>query len=401
MPGILFVLLFFPLFAIAGSTQPPDLIMPVVDSGIRFSCESGRIDRIESGMDAYLSSLGIAADLVVKKAQKVQGVLHYTLNTPETDFNTLDFSERLELNIHDEVVTLPDRHGGHKTISTVSKKEIVLALLQHGRLTEFNGVACEIEALKDHVAIRQNTVAWAEKLSWVWPDGGYAKWNSKYWMRGTPNPNYSLHEALNDVFLNQEKYSIGCYTATKLVMIQGVLDYYRRIKQSPGQLELVEDRLTIDKDPLASIEPAKMWAAEKGFDPQDMNLPGKLLKIKHGVMPMNFVPGDWIYLLNTDPLTHEKTGYEGSNAIYLGRNKFDDYYNDNQHSYSYLQKLDEVYQWRNGVFSRLRDAEKIRPLIPQDIERLSLSPAEGGLLKAIRVTPYFFAFEELPVWVDP
>ncbi|MFA6972846.1 MAG: hypothetical protein WC208_15800 [Gallionella sp.] len=399
----LFALLVFSQCAVANTREYTESIFPAgvgsADSGIRFSCEPGRLDSLESGMDAYLFSLGIPADLVVKKTERTQGVLRYSLNTPEADFNTLDFNDRPELHIRDDVVTLPDRHGRSKNIRTVSKKEILLALLQHGRLTEFNGTACDLEALKDHVAIRQNTVAWTEHLTWVWPNGGYAKWNKKYWKHGTPKPEFPLHEALNDVFMNQHKYSIGCYTATKLVVIQGVLDYYRRIKHSPEQLALVEARLTADQDPLVGIEPAKMWASEKGFDPQDMNLPGKLLKIKHGVMPMNFVPGDWIYLLNTDPVTHVKTGYEGSNAIYLGRNKFDDYYNDNHHSYSYFQKLDEVYQWRNGVFSRARDFKKIKPLIDKDLERLSRPPDEGGLLKTIRVAPYFFAFEELPVWV--
>ncbi len=125
------------------------------------------------------------------------------------------------------------------------------------------------------------------------------------------------------------------------------------------------------------------------------------MKIDHDVMPMNFVPGDWIYILNTDPVSYQKTGYEGSNAIYLGRNKFDDYYNDNHHSYTYFQKLNEVFQWRNGVFNRVRDAAKAKPLTQADIERLSKRPADGGLLKSIRVSPYFFAYEELPVRVDP
>ncbi|MCX7194104.1 MAG: hypothetical protein NTY60_10895 [Proteobacteria bacterium] len=396
MLRIMLGLMFFIRFAVAGPL--PDLIAQAADSGIRFACPSGRLAKIESGMDAYLSSLEIRANLVVKKAGS--GALLYTLNSPVDDSNTLDFNQRPELQIHDEIVTLPAGNG-RKKLSTVSRKEIMLALLQHGRLTEFKDEACDIEAVRDHVAIRQNIVAWAENLTWIWPDGGYAKWNNRYWQNGTPRTNHPLHEALNDVFMNQHKYSIGCYTATKLVVMQGVLDYYRRIKRSPDQLELVEDRITFDKDPLVSIEPAKMWAFEKGFDPQDMNLPGKLLKIKQDVMPMNFVPGDWIYLLNTDPVSNAKTGYEGSNAIYLGRNKFDDYYNDNHHSYSYFQKLDEVYQWRNGVFSRSRDFQKIKPLMAQDLERLSRPPAKGGLLKTLRVTPYFFAFEDLPVLAEP
>lgn len=390
-----FCAVLFPLLALAG--EPNEISPPASDSGVIFSCEPEKLRRVESGMDAYLSSLEIATDLYVKEAGS--GFLRYTLNTPATDFNTLDFKGRAEFNISDERISLPEGRGRARKISTVSKKEIVLALLQHGRLTEFNDTACNIEAVKDHVGIRQNIVAWSEHLDWVWPNGGYAKWNKKYWTRGTPKAGYPLHEALNDVFINQRRYSIGCYTATKLVVLQGVLDYYRRIKQSPEQLALIEDRLA--SDPLASIEPAKMWSAEKEFDPQDMNLPGKLLKIKSGIRPMNFVPGDWVYFLNTDAVSHEKTGYEGSNAIYMGRDRFDDYYNDHRHSYRYFEKLDSVYQWRNGVFSRARDYKKIEPLQPEDIVRLSESPERGGLVKSIRVTPYFFAFEALPVWVDP
>ena len=374
---------------------------PSADSGIRFSCGPSHLAAIESGMDAYLSTLKIARGLVVKKSDLTQGTLLYTLNTPVDDVNTLNFKDRPELHIKDDVVTLPTQRGRTKRILTVSKKKILLALLQHGRLTEFTGVACDMAALKDHVAIRQNTVAWAENLTWVWPDGDAAQWNERYWTHGTPKPGVSLHVALNDVFTHQHKYSIGCYTATKLVVIQGVLDYYRRIKRSPAHLRLIEDRLLADNDPLVGIEPARMWDFEKDFDPQELHRPGKLLKIKHDVEPLNFVPGDWIYFLNTDPVTYEKTGYEGSNAIYLGRNKFDDYYNDNHHSYTYFQKLDEVYQWRNGVFSRSRDFAKIKPLNSKDVTRLSKRPTEGGLLKSIRVSPYFFAYEELPVWVDP
>lgn len=369
-------------------------------AGIYFACPPGRMDKIEPGMDAYLLSLGITPDLVVKTSDKPKGVLLYTLNTPANDHNTLNLKDRPELQIRDEIVLLPAPGGGNREVSTVSRKEIVLAMLQHGRLTRFKGSACDIEALKDHVAIRQNTVAWAEKLTWVWPDGEHAEWNEKYWFRGTPKPGVPLHDALNDVFLNQEKYAIGCYTATKLVWVQGILDYYRRVKKSPEQLKLVEDRLLHDKDPLVGIEPARMWDFEKDFDPKGIDRPGKLLKMKSDVMPMNFVPGDWVYFLNTDPVSYEKTGYEGSNAIYMGRNKFDDYYNDNNHSYSYFQKIDEVYQWRNGVFSRSRDFAKIKPLTQQDIEMLSKRPAEGGLLKSIRVTPYLFTYEDLPVLAD-
>ncbi|GAO36471.1 hypothetical protein SCT_1878 [Sulfuricella sp. T08] len=393
------------LFAGSSPTQQAQTIAAQYnsspDEGIRFSCKPGQLETIESKMGTYLDSLEVAPDLVVKKWDRKNGVVVYTLNTHKEDYNTLDLKIRPELQIRDDIVHLPTKHGKTRKIHTVSKKEILLALLQHGRLTEFKDGACDMEALKDYVSIRQNTVAWAENLTWVWPDGGSAQWNKKYWKRGTPMPGFPLHEAINDVFINQNQYAIGCYTATKLVVIQGALDYYHRIKKDPAQLKLLEDRLSIDKEPLVDIEPGKMWAFEKNFDPQELNRPGKLLKIKYGAAPKNFVPGDWSYFLNTDPITYEKTGYEGSNAIYLGRNKFDDYYNDNNHSYTYQQKVDEVYQWRNGVFSRSRDFAKIKPLTPQDMIRLSKTPAKGGIQTDLRVFPYYFGYEELPVWGAP
>ena len=393
------------VFAEADPSQPAKTLAESYDAsageGIRFSCEPGQFEAIEPDMEAYIASLKIAPDLVVKKADRENGVAVYTLNTSGEDTSTLDLKDRPELQILDDMVSLPSKRGKKKRIQTVSKKEILLALLQRGRLTEFKGKACNIEALKEHVDIRQNIVAWAENLNWIWPDGEAAEWNRKYWISGTPRPGVLLHDALNDVFINQERYSFGCYTAAKLIVMQGVLDYYRRIKKDRRQLELLVNRLSIDKDPLLNIEPGKMWRFEKDFDPQELNRPGKLLRIRHGIAPRNFIPGDWIYLLNTDPVTYEKTGYEGSNPIYLGRNKFADYFNDHDHSYTYQQKMDEVYQWRNGVFSRSRDAAKIKPLTAEDVERLSRMPAEGGILTSIRVFPYYFGYEELPVLGAP
>lgn len=371
----------------------------VEDEGIRFSCPPTQLDNIEAAMAAYLAALDIPPALVGKQGDRMGGRLVYTLTTAKEDANTVDFKSRPELRLRDATVVLPDRQGKGRTIRTVSEKEIVLALLQHGRLTEFKGEACNLDALKEHVGIRQNTVAWAESLEWNWPNGGPARWNGKYWRDGTPRPRVPVHAALNDVFLNQSRYAIGCYTATKMTMIQGALDYFYRVRQEPAKQRLVEKRLSLDHEPLLNVEPGRMWDFEKDFDPREMERPGKLLNIRYGVAPKNFVPGDWVYFLNTDPKSQKKLGYEGSSAIYLGRGKFNDYYNDNNHSYTYRQKLDEVYQWRNGVFSRSRDRAKIRPLSPADIERLGKTPGEGGLVMDLRVSHYLFGHEDLPVLV--
>ena len=185
-------------------------------------------------------------------------------------------------------------------------------------MTTFKDKACSIEALSDHVGVRQNIVAWAEHLNWDWPNGGPAKWNTKYWTRGTPNPGVSLHTAVMDVFLHQDKYAMGCYTATKLVIVQGTLDYYSRIKHDPVRTRTVEEALLADGDPLVGIEPGSMWSFEKDFDTQEMAQKGNCSNSIPPWRPGNFIPGDWGYILNTDPASEQKTGYEGSNAIYLG-----------------------------------------------------------------------------------
>jgi len=361
-----------------------------VDQGIRFTCQRRQLPEIKAAMLGYLRSLGIPDDVVALDERPAQGVLVYTLDTPGGETSTLDLAARPNLAISSELVTLSSEPEATSSIVTVSQKEILLALLQHGRLTELKGPACSVDVLADHVALRQNIVAWAENLRWRWPNGGPAEWNQDYWKRGTPKRGVELRDAIDDVFTHQSAYAIGCYTATKLVVVKGVLDYYNRVRESPELAHLVRARLLSDHEPLYNVEPAIAWRFEPGFDPKEAARPGKLLSIVYDVAPNNFVPGDWVYFLNTDPASSKMTGYEGSNAIYLGGRRFDDYYGENNHAFSYEEKLDEVFQWRNGVFNRERDAGKRQPLAERDLARLSESPRHGGLVKAWRIAPDFF-----------
>ena len=356
---------------------------------IRLYCPS-QMEALHQQVVGYLQQLDISPGQVTQKLDPESGLITLSLTTPPNDTSTLDLFLRPEYALSFDQVRLPTENGKTRTVSVVSKKEILLALLQHGRVTEFKDSFCSLEALIDDVAVRQNIVAWAQTLNWVWPNGRAAKWNRKYWIDGTPKPGVSIQVALRDTFFHQRQYSIGCYTATKLVVVQGILDYYRRVKHDSHGAERVERALESDGDPLVGIEPAKMWKFEADFDIQDMNRPGKLMEINSQVAAGNFVPGDWIYLLNTDAVTYQKTGYEGSNALYLGRNRFDDYFNDNAHSYTYEQKLDEVYQWRNGVFSRSRDARKIKLLTSKKLADLRNTPSDGGIQLDIRVEPMHF-----------
>ena len=123
------------------------------------------------------------------------------------------------------------------------------------------------------------------------------------------------------------------------------------------------------------------WSFEPDFDPKDASRPGKLLSIVHGVSPKNFVPGDWAYLLNTDPVSSQKLAMKAQmrstwaavvSMITTG---------ENNHAFTYAEKLDEVFQWRNGVFSRRRDSARRQPLTPEDLEHLAIHRAKAGWSK--------------------
>lgn len=360
------------------------------DGGIRFTCSPARLATIKADMAAYLAELQIPPALVASRRDHWAGALQYALRINRDDGDTLHLHLRPELAIADEVVMLPTASGKARRQTTVSKKEILLTLLQRGRVTEFSGAHCTLAALRDHVAVRQNIVAWAERLDWQWPEGEPARWHRKYWQDGTPRRGVALHAAVNDAFMHQDKYSLGCYTAAKLVMLQGVLDYFQRIKQDTRQVRRIEARLLADREPLVDVEPARMWEFEPDFDRRQGDRPGKLLHLQSGVAARNFVPGDWIHIINTDRVSYWKIGYEGSNPIYLGRNRFSDYYNSHGRAYSYREKLNEVFQWRHGVFNARRDAALVQPLSERDIERLGAVPAAGGMVSDKRVFPPFF-----------
>lgn len=365
--------------------------------GVRFECRPEQLHKLSADVGNYIRTLGIGHEFIDEKLDAVHGTATYSLPRKYASSSTIYLAWNEALGIKDEILVMPaDRSGKKHPISTVSKKEILFALLHPGRLTTFAGNACSAEALSDHVGLRQNVVAWSEDITWEWPDGTPAFWNKKYWIKGTPVEGVALHDALNDMFFQQAKYSIGCYTATKVVFAQAALDYYRRVKKDARTASLVEKRLLADGDPLVQIEPGAMWSFEDDFDKADMLRMGKIVHLQQDVQSGSFVPGDWLYFLNTDPKTKDKTGYEGSNSVYLGRNRFDDYYNDNFHHYNYREKIVEVYQWRNGVFSRWHDWSKITPVSAAQIDELSKSPEEGGLLMTYRAVPYLFGFESLP-----
>lgn len=353
--------------------------MNLESHGVQFNCQNKQEKRnLISQLNKEFQSYQLENDIYIVQHENI--VQFYMLpNNKDTTKIKNDFK------LSNDTIYLPTLK---KYLSIVSKKEILIALSYPDRLTTIP--SCHIKELKEHIGIRQNIVLWSTELNWQWPDGEEAYWNKKLWRSGTPIYLHNTYEALYDAFLHQKKYAIGCYTATKMVYVFAILDYYKRVSPNKHKFNTVLYILIQDKDPLVSIEPGMMWNFEDTFNPETDNTEGKLLTLSQNISATSFIPGDWIYILNTNKETYQKTGYEGSNAIYLGGNKFDDYYNDHQHFYTFEEKLNEVYQWRNKVFSRSADADKIENISYEKIQSLKKSPKNNGLLLTTRIIPKFF-----------
>lgn len=375
------------LLQIADKIQAPDFIDQ--KDGVIFNCKKDEIEKIKTEMPKYFKNLGVDPKLVVEKSSQDGTKLGFNLNTPADDTNTLNLGKRKEMKITDDVISLPTKNGLTRKVSTVSKKEIMFALFQHGRRTEFNGNACNIQSFIDHIGVRQNIAAWTEHLGWGFPDGKAAAWNPKYWDDSPMPKRGPLYKAINDIFMNQNRYSMGCYSASKVVMTQGILDYYARVRPDKEKLEMIEQKMLTDKAPLSNIEPGTAWDFIQSMTPEDLKAPGKILSVQKDVARRNFIPGEWGYIKNNDGPSSDMPGYEGSNAVYLGRNNFDDYYGETPHKhYTFEEKVDEVYQWRNGVYTASESSKKKRKeLTPEQFDEQLKGPKEGGLLSPNRIVP--------------
>lgn len=170
---------------------------------LQFLCPT-QLAQLQPEATAYLRALQIPAAQIRQTLDPTSASLTLALTTPPNDKRTLDLATRPEFALTPERVSLPSGDGKTREVATVSRKEIMLALLQHGRITTLTGADCHIGALMDLVGLRQNIVAWAENLNWVWPDGDYAQWNPAYWTEGTPNPGMPLRQAVMDAFLQPE-----------------------------------------------------------------------------------------------------------------------------------------------------------------------------------------------------
>lgn len=343
------------------------------DGGIVFSCS--RVNEVIPEIDRYLSEQNVPSDLYHKKKigkNKVQYVLKHNISTIEMNKTW---------SLGTESVKLPTSNGFREQ-EVITKKEIILSLMHRGRINNYSNEFCNINTFKDSVGIRQNTAAWGMDMDLAWLNEDQFTWRDEFWLGDNAQELKNddlLVESIYDVFFNQRKYSIGCLAAARLLMLQGILDYYNRVSPNPEMLSFILEKIKKGGFKLYDI------------DPDRHNPKGKLLIIEEKIPAKNIIPGDWLYFKNPDKISREKFGYEGSNVIYLGNNKFVDFYNSNNHGYTIEEKFHSVYQWRNGVFDKEDDADKVKPIPKKDARKFYLNSNKGGLTQDYRVSNYLYA----------
>lgn len=363
------------------AAKPRETTSPGDSWGIVFSGSAGDLARVREDMQGLLSAMGWTASQVCARTAADGASVCYSLNSSPADTDTFALSRRSDLGLATEAVAFTDRHGQTKSLALVSQKEILAAMLQRGRSFTFAGPNCSVDKLREHLAIRQNVVFWGFRTTWRHPEFNPYRYNRDvYWeeMQGDDwqvKPGVRHSEAVADAFVGQYSYEIGCTSACRFIVAQGIFDYYQRIKQDKRRLLHIEASLD-SRRPFRDMAPP----AER----LGTGIVQGLMLERHVRVPWNhWVPGDWGWIKNTDEKSSREFGSEGSNIIYAGGGVFVNYYPERP-----VKNLDQlikrVYGWSVGL-----DEEEVA-LDEALAQTLRKDPRDGGMLRDVRDFPKLF-----------
>jgi len=255
------------------------------------------------------------------------------------------------------------------TVDVVSVKEIAAGLFSRGRITEFTGNNCSFESFFDHIAMRQNVVAWTIKSHLTFPEAKLGEphvnrglWDVKdedQFARGytyyTVKDGVEPDEALRDTIEGVERYEYGCLYACREIMVGSMADYFSEVKAGKSMTKLIaasEKDIANAKRPYNPVNEVIKKQSER--NPTSSEVIDQVLDMQSPIAAANWIAGDWGYVENTDPYTAEySAGDEGCNVIYIGRSNFGVYY-DNGQPRSFKKVLCRVYNWR---FTDAEDAD--------------------------------------------
>ncbi len=355
-------------------------------SGISFTCTQEEITKIKLDFEKLFGSYGwLEPKIQVKTHLSAEGTqLRLVLNTPSTDTDTLTLNQRAELKLVDDIDKVKDKDGNLKDYKHAGEKEILAAMLQHGRLFEFDHGYCSFDKVMEQVKIRKNIIHWGIRAMWEFPDSGTSLINREKWnIDGNLQKGVSSSEAVADAFIGNFKYEIGCTRACQQIMAQGILDYFKNVKK--------DSVMTAYLDSVTHPHPYATMAM-KGPSKKLMTREGTLVDRHFDVPGNNWVPGDWGWIKNSDNDSAEENGLEGCNIVYIGSGLFVVYYGDAKD-----RTLDEclvrVYQWRHSS-KQQPETQKLKDLLRRDPYDI-----DPGLLRNVRDFPK--NFKSLPIDKQP
>ena len=347
---------------------------------IEFLGHTEKLKAIESSWAQLLAHFDVDSSLVLESGDAETGKITFQLSTPSSETTTLDFSSRASFGISPENYVFVDYEGNQEETAIVSQKEILLAMLQHGRTFRFGGNGDPLEALQDVIGIRQNVARWTVRMNRPFPDevkikSGFnpAYWNDWFILK----PGVPADVAMADVFTNPAPlYAMGCTSRTKLTLAQAAFDYYANVKHDSAGLARAT-ALVGDK-PLTSL----------GLDYDDNGkvISSGLLSSQNDVPADNWIAGDWAYFRNNDPKSRQISGWEGSNTLYQGEGVFGNYYPDTLKKRLTLEdKVNEVESWQFGV-EYFQTDPRATHYSGAAMMKLLVSPLQGGILWPARTS---------------
>lgn len=200
------------------------------------------------------------------------------------------------------------------TVKNSLSNEIFTALLSSPRIFKIAGTTdAQVDSnFAKHSAARVGIVDFASKKKYSFAAGVAFRMNPAFWIVDAtgfrPKPGVDRDAAIQDLNLHPREYAIACLAATQLTMEGG-------------------GKSVLKDDPGASND----W-----------------------------IPGDWGYITNTKFPPNGRSGLEGENIIYTGKDLFWGHFGPGIEYKLLSEWFDQVKSWHNGA--RIED-QRIGPTI--------------------------------------
>jgi hypothetical protein len=106
---------------------------------LSFDCPGTDLNGLAKSLGQYFQSLGVSPDAYTAHLDVSNATLQIVYVDLIHGTDTLGLIHQVGLDLREELIQMPSEGSKPRTVVTVSKKEILLALLQSGRISELLG----------------------------------------------------------------------------------------------------------------------------------------------------------------------------------------------------------------------------------------------------------------------